>query len=115
MHYMLNLKADGLPQLKTGKLRPVKLNKSEATGLAKLDNSRLTNISWCNESQFQQQHSDGRVGIQLTGLIALWHHNRSLAYLGEEKENSIQKYFINPKGKLNVVVAHHEGFLKEPL
>ncbi|MED6292388.1 hypothetical protein CHARACLAT_033367 [Characodon lateralis] len=29
--------------------------------------------------------------------------------------NSIQKYFINPKGKLNVVVAHYEGFLKEPL
>ncbi|MEQ2313595.1 hypothetical protein AMECASPLE_003538 [Ameca splendens] len=29
--------------------------------------------------------------------------------------NSIQKYFINPKGKLNVVVAHYEGFFKEPL
>ncbi|MED6246983.1 hypothetical protein ATANTOWER_027372 [Ataeniobius toweri] len=28
---------------------------------------------------------------------------------------SIQKYFIIPKGKLNVVVAHYEGFFKEPL
>ncbi|MEQ2289556.1 hypothetical protein AMECASPLE_034340 [Ameca splendens] len=27
--------------------------------------------------------------------------------------NSIQKYFINSKGKLNVVVAHYEGFFKE--
>ncbi|MED6270692.1 hypothetical protein CHARACLAT_013009 [Characodon lateralis] len=44
-------------------------------------------------------------------------HGLTLSDLERHPEvfNSIQKYFINPKGKLNVVVAHYEGFFKEPL
>ncbi|MEQ2204770.1 hypothetical protein XENOCAPTIV_018302 [Xenoophorus captivus] len=44
-------------------------------------------------------------------------HGLTLSDLERHPEvfNSVQKYFINPKGKLNVVVAHYEGFLKEPL